>query len=162
MAKELTSEREALDEARGAINDALGRRWMIAVWSVVNDDKGEPKTIEPVRRITWKFPTGDFERSVDLLRDSFGEEKGAKVPPVPPPLKMADFGVFDGEEEKDTDVAPEHVEPEKSEPLPLVEKLEPLSLVKEGDFPKPLSIAEFMESRERKSAENPSKPEEQQ
>jgi hypothetical protein len=136
MAKELTTESEALDELTNAVNAVIGKRWMFALWTVTDDDKGVPKTVTLEKRLTWKFPAGDFNVAMDQLRSSIDDETEALVPPVPPPLKMADFGVEEVPLERD--VAKELLEREEKEEVEVAEK---------GDKPK--TIGEMLQMRER-------------
>jgi hypothetical protein len=140
MAKALTTEQEALDEVIAKVNEAIGNRWMVAVWIVAEDEKGKPNKTEPMRKITWKFPTEDFQKAVEQLKQTIDEEVSADEPPVPEPLKLADFGKEEVENEK---------------PVPLVVDAPPVELEltpKERSGPmlpgSPMSIGEFMNKRE--------------
>jgi len=92
MAKQLLSEQEALNDVREAINEVLGNRWMIAVWCVEEAAKeGEPNIFRPVKRITWRFPSEDYAAGIGKLCATMFEEKRSTTPPLPVPLKVADF-----------------------------------------------------------------------
>ena len=76
----MTHEKET--EARGAAETAVeatkDKRWMIAVW--VFDE--ETKDVH-LSRVTWKFPVGDLQNSLDLLEDNLIEMLNPLVPELP-------------------------------------------------------------------------------
>ena len=97
MLKQLLTEQEAVDETREAIASVSGKRWMIAVWCVDQaEENGKPPSdmLRLVSRTTWRFPHGNFEESLRLLRENLDEEMRAGEPPIPTALEMAPF-VFD-------------------------------------------------------------------
>jgi len=96
MTKQLLTEQEAFNDVSEAITSVLGKRWMVAVWCVDHvEENGKPPLdmLRLVSRTTWRFPHGNFEESLRLLRDNLDEEKQAGEPPVPSPLKMAPFAL---------------------------------------------------------------------
>ena len=102
MLKQLLSEQEAIDEVRTIINSVLGKRWMIAVWSVEESElPNEPNLLKLAGETTWRFPQGDFQESLRLLREKLDEQVTAKKPAVPAPLEMAPFLVGEDEDEEE-------------------------------------------------------------
>jgi len=89
MFKMLLTEQEAINEARAIINSVLGKRWMIAVWCVEEDE--QKNLLRLAGKTSWRFPQGDFEESLRLLREKLEEELKARKPAVPAPLEMAPF-----------------------------------------------------------------------
>lgn len=139
--KELTSESEAVQELRDRMRDVVGKRWMVALWCVDDTEKeGEPNLLRFVGKITWKFPVGDFKRSLQLLANYLEEQTKLTVPPEPPPLKLASFD--DLLAEMDPDATPEFIETEGKE-----------EEVEEDDVPvyEPMSIDELIKKRTEKN-----------
>lgn len=126
MGKQNTTEREALDDVRMAINDVLGKRWMVAVWCVEAEDISKKHEVKMVRRVTWKFPTNDMEVAAKIMQKSCEEERDASSPPIPPPLEMADFLKSVGFEPSVVSPAEDEIEvetvEENGEPKSLSEK----------------------------------------
>lgn len=84
-AKQMVTEKDALEALREGINRVVGQRWMVCVWRV---DKG---AVDLAHRTTWDFPTGDFDVCMEQLKEALNEEKKATTPAVPPPLEIAKF-----------------------------------------------------------------------
>jgi len=95
MGMKISEEQDGLDAVTKAINEVLGKKWMIAIWVVEPDEKGGEDKRKLKKRVSWRYPTGDFDHAVKSLKSSLDDEIG--VVQKPKALSMADFKVFSGE-----------------------------------------------------------------
>ena len=103
-AKQLLTEPDAIEEVREALSSVLGKRWMLALW-VVDEEQQDGKVnlhTRLVNRTTWRFPHESIEESLQSLGENLEEEKQTGEPPVPAPLDVAPF-VRDKEEDRVSD-----------------------------------------------------------
>ncbi len=92
--KQLTSEREAVDQLREEINAVLGKRWMVAIWCADEvGENGKPDLVALSGRTTWCFPKSGFEEAIRLLSENLEVEQKTDTLSVPGPLEMAPFVV---------------------------------------------------------------------
>jgi len=89
MLEQILSEEEAVAKVKETVLDLQGDRWMVAFWRV--EEGKEQNTLSFAGRVSWKFPIGDYEKCVEMLKENMeGEVKAAK-PPIPAPLDVADW-----------------------------------------------------------------------
>lgn len=75
---------EAIQEVLNHLVDvSKSEKWMVVFWKV------QDGRLYLDSRVTWDFPTGDFDASVKLLKNHLDELKGREQTAEPPPLEMA-------------------------------------------------------------------------
>jgi len=91
MLNQLLSEAEAVAEVKKHMLNLQGNGWMVAFWMVREEKEKEKNTLIFPGRTTWKFPVGDYEKCIEMLKNHMEEEVKAGKPPIPAPLDVADW-----------------------------------------------------------------------
>ena len=89
MLKQMISEEEAVVKVRETMLGLQGDRWMVSFWRVVEGK--EQNTLSFAGRVSWRFPVGDYEKCIEMLKENMDAEVKASKPPVPAPLDVADW-----------------------------------------------------------------------
>ena len=92
MARQLTSESEALGDVLKMLGRVMEGRWMVAVWGIEKSmQMGVLDRVVMVGRTTWDFPDGDHPACIEMLRKECEKKNLEARPGSPPALKVAEF-----------------------------------------------------------------------